>query len=63
MWFQGYEEYKNLGEYVVQIIGYCVTGYLGRVGDMSIYEYMRGGTLQQHLHGELLFDIVQSKSK
>ncbi len=59
MWFQAYHKYENLGEYFVQMIGYCHTEY----NQISIYEYMRGGTLQQHLHGELLFDIVQSKSK
>jgi hypothetical protein len=59
MWFQYCHEYENLGEYVVQMIGYCDTEY----DQISIYEYMPGGTLQHHLHGELLFHIVQSKSK
>jgi hypothetical protein len=41
------------------VIGYCEEGDQ----QISIYEYMHGGTLQQHLHGELLLRIVQSKSK
>jgi hypothetical protein len=41
------------------MIGYCDE----RHPQISIYEYMPGGTLQQHLHGELLLHIVQSKSK
>jgi hypothetical protein len=40
------------------VIGYCEEGD----GEISIYEYMPGGTLQ-HVHGELLLHIVQSKSK
>jgi hypothetical protein len=59
MWFQANDKSERLGEYVVQMIGYCDTEY----NQISIYEYMPGGTLQQHLHGELLFHIVQSKSK
>jgi hypothetical protein len=46
-------------EHVVKVIGYCEEGDR----QISIYEYMPGGTLQQHLHGELLLPIVQSKSK
>ncbi|CAK9881814.1 unnamed protein product [Sphagnum jensenii] len=50
-------EYKGCCEHLVKVIGYCE-------GDpqISIYEYMPGGTLQQYLHGELLLHIVQSKS-
>jgi hypothetical protein len=59
MWFQCYHQYENLGEYFVQMIGYCKTEY----DQISIYEYMPGGTLQQHLHGEFLLPIVESKSK
>jgi hypothetical protein len=44
---------------MVKVIGYCEEG--GK--KISIYEYMPGGTLQRHLHGELLLHIVQSKSK
>jgi hypothetical protein len=74
MWFQAYDKYENLCEYVVQMIGYydttddlgmihyCHTTYELRHEQISIYEYMPGGTLQQHLHGEL-FHIVQSKSR
>jgi hypothetical protein len=59
MWFQATYKYERLGEYLVQMIGYCHTQH----DDISIYEYMPGGTLQQHLHGELLLPIVQSKTK
>jgi hypothetical protein len=47
------------------MIGYCDSDTAYELGheQISIYEYMPGGTLQQHLHGELLFHIVQSKSK
>jgi hypothetical protein len=62
MWFQKYHQYKKLCEYVVQMIGYCGTENEWGEEQISIYEYMPGGTLQQHLHGEL-FHIVQSKSK
>jgi hypothetical protein len=61
MWFQDYHEYEKLCEYVVQMIGYGDTRQKDE--QISIYEYMPGGTLQQHLHGELLLPIVQSKSK
>jgi hypothetical protein len=61
MWFQDYHKYEKLCEYVVQMIGYGDTNI--KKEQISIYEYMHGGTLQQHLHGELLFHIVQSKSK
>jgi hypothetical protein len=44
---------------MVKVIGYCEEGDR----QISIYEYMPRGTLQQHLHGELLLHIVQSKSK
>ncbi len=44
------------------MIGYCGTENEWGEEQISIYEYMPGGTLQQHLHGEL-FHIVQSKSK
>jgi hypothetical protein len=40
------------------VIGYCEEGDQ----QISIYEYMPGGTLQ-HLLGELLLHIVQYKSK
>jgi hypothetical protein len=57
MWFQFCGEYERCCEHIVKVIGYCE-------GDqqISIYEYMPGGTLQ-HLRGELLLHIVQSKSK
>jgi RIO-like serine/threonine protein kinase len=42
---------KKKCEYVVQMIGYCDAEY----EQISIYEYMPGGTLQ-HLHGEDLLD-------
>jgi len=61
MWFQNYHKYEKLCEYVVQMIGYCVTKNEWGEEQISIYEHMPGGTLQQHLHGEL-FQIVQSKS-
>jgi hypothetical protein len=61
MWFQCYHEYENFGEYIVQMIGYGDTKLTEE--QISIYEYMPGGTLQQHLHGEFFFHIVQSKSK
>jgi hypothetical protein len=61
MWFQDYYKYENLCEYVVQMIGYVDKKITDE--QISIYEYMPGGTLQQHLHGELLLHIVQSKSK
>jgi len=63
MWFQAYDKYENLCEYVVQMIGYGDTTYELQHKQISIHEYMPGGTLQQHLHGEFLFHIVQSKSK
>jgi hypothetical protein len=44
---------------MVKVIGYCKEGDQ----QISIYEYMPHATLQQHLHGELLLHIVQSKSK
>jgi hypothetical protein len=40
------------------VIDYCEEGDR----QISIYEYMHGGTLQ-HVRGELLLHIVQSKSK
>jgi hypothetical protein len=61
MWFQNYNKDEKLREYVVQMIGYCGPRYEWGHKQVSIYEYMPGGTLQ-HLHGEL-FHIVQSKSK
>ncbi len=61
MWFQVNDKYERLGEYVVQIFGYGDTKLTEE--QISIYEYMPGGTLQQHLHGEFFFHIVQSKSK
>jgi len=65
MWFQNCHKYEKFGEYVVQMIGYCECDIPYELGheQISIYEYMPGGTLQQRLHGELLFHIVQSKSK
>jgi hypothetical protein len=65
MWFQNYLKYEKFGEYIVQMIGYCDSPVPYELGheEISIYEYMPGGTLQQRLHGELLFHIVQSKSK
>jgi len=66
MWFQNYRKYEKLCEYVIEMIGYCdnnILQYELGYEQISIYEYMPGGTLQQRLHGELLFHIVQSKSK
>jgi hypothetical protein len=48
MWFQNYHKDEKLCEYVVQMIRYCNT----KDTEISIYEYMPGGTLQEHLHGE-----------
>jgi len=56
MWFQNYRAYEKFCEHFIPMIGYCDTEY----EQISIYEYMPGGTLQ-HLHGEL-FHIVQCKA-
>jgi predicted NUDIX family phosphoesterase len=55
MWFQICSKDEKFREYFVQIIGYCNA----KDEQISIYEYMPGGTLQR-LHGEL-FHIVQCK--
>jgi hypothetical protein len=50
LWFQVCDLWREHHKYLVQLIGYCEEG-----GEqISIYEYMPGGSLQQHLHGELL---------
>jgi hypothetical protein len=54
MWFQDYYKYENLCEYVVQMIGYVDKKITDE--QISIYEYMPGGTLQQHLHDEGVSD-------
>ncbi|KAH8955119.1 hypothetical protein BDL97_08G118200 [Sphagnum fallax] len=51
-------EYERCCEHIVKVIGYCEEGDQ----QISIYEYMPGGTLR-HPHGELLLHIVQYKSK
>jgi hypothetical protein len=56
MWFQSCSKDEKFCEYFVQMIGYCDE----ECEQISIYEYMPGGTLQQRLHGEL-FCIVQCK--
>jgi hypothetical protein len=61
MWFQADDKYHRLGHYVVQMLGCGDTKLTDE--QISIYEYMPGGTLQQHLHCELLLPMVQSKSK
>jgi serine/threonine protein kinase len=45
-------KYEKCCEHMVKVIGYCEEGD----HQISIYEYMPGGTLQQHLHGKGVFD-------
>jgi hypothetical protein len=54
MWFQICSEDEKFREYFVQIIGYCNA----KDEQISIYEYMPGGTLQRlHDEGLLYFKI------
>jgi hypothetical protein len=44
------DHWREHQKYLVQLIGYCEEG-----GEqISIYEYMPGGSLREHLYGELL---------
>jgi hypothetical protein len=57
MWFQVCYLWREHYKYLVQLIGYCEEG-----GEqISIYEYMPGGSLQEHLHGELLHCALQKE--
>jgi hypothetical protein len=58
MWFQLGRKVEKMCEHIVQMIGY----YESEGQQISIYEYMLGGTLEQCLHGELLFHIMQCKN-
>jgi hypothetical protein len=58
MWFQLAGKVEKMCEHIVQMIGY----YESEDQQISIYEYMPGGTLEQRLHGELLFHIMQCKN-
>jgi len=49
MWFQLCGKVEKMCEHIVQMIGY----YESEGQQISIYEYMPGGTLEQCLHGEL----------
>ncbi len=58
MWFQLAGKVEKMCEHIVQMIGY----YESEGQQISIYEYMPSGTLEQRLHGELLFHIMQCKN-
>ncbi|KAH8955134.1 hypothetical protein BDL97_08G119200 [Sphagnum fallax] len=47
-----WQVHEKCSEYMVKVIGYCEEGYR----QISIYEYMPGGTLQQHLHDKGVLD-------
>jgi len=49
---------EKLCEHIVQMIGY----YESETHQISIYEYMHGGVLQNRLFGELFLHIVHCKS-
>jgi hypothetical protein len=58
MWVQLCCNSKELYQRIVQMIGY----YESKNRQISIYQYMPGGTLQHRIFGELFLHIVHYKS-